>query len=131
MAAPAAHALPATALPLLAERFGFEFDTAGIVSALVVLLLTALFIHFAAKLLAESEGYGTALLVAFVGGLLANLVSYFVKGILGLVLAVFVWALVAAAAYHTRWLKGLVIGVLAWALYLLASLGIQYLLRKA
>ncbi|MEA3190070.1 MAG: hypothetical protein QOD77_652 [Thermoplasmata archaeon] len=115
------------ALALMDSQYGFRFDTPGIVGFLVVLLLTALFIYFAAKLLGETEGYGTALVVALVGGILANLVSYFVAGLLGLILAVVVWALVAAAAYHTRWLKGLLIGFLAWVLFFLAQLAVAAL----
>ncbi len=88
---------------------------------LITWLVTALFIHFAAKIVLDRSSFITALLVALVGSLLAILVGGLVGGTLGLVLAILTWALVCALFYRTGMLKAAVIGVVAWLLFLLVT----------
>ncbi len=105
----------------------FQADV-DVVRLLVTWIVTALFIHFAAKIILDRGGFIAALLVALVGTLLAGLVSLLVDGTLGLVLAIATWALVCALFYRTGWLKGAVIGLVAWVLYFLVSLAVRALL---
>lgn len=90
-----------------------------LVTFLVTWLVTALFIHFAARIVLDRSSFGAALLTALVGSFLAILVGVLVGGTLGLVLAILTWGLVCALFYRTGWLKALVVGVVAWLLYLL------------
>ena len=90
-------------------------------SWLITWVVTALFIHFAAKIVLDRSSFLTALLVALIGTLLAVLVGGLVAGTLGLVLAIVTWALVCALFYRTGLLKAVVIGLVAWVLYFLVT----------
>ncbi len=89
----------------------------GWVGAVVAWLVTALFIHFAAKIVLDRSSFLIALVVALLGTVLAVLVGGLVPGTLGLVLAVVTWALVCALFYRTGLLKAAAVGVVAWVLY--------------
>jgi hypothetical protein len=83
-------------------------------------LVTALFVYIAARIVIDRSGVIAALLTALLANLLAGLVLAWVGfGTLGIILALAVWALVAALFYRTSWLKGAVIGLVAWVLWLL------------
>lgn len=97
-----------------------DFDVRGsLVTFLITWLVTALFIHFAAKIVLDRSSFGAALLTALVGSLLAVLVAGLVGGTLGVVLAIATWALVCALFYRTGWLKAAVVGLVAWVLFFL------------
>lgn len=98
------------------------FDARGdLTTFLVTWLVTALFIHFAAKIVLDRSSFLAALLTALVGSLLAVLVGALVGGTLGLLLAIATWALVCALFYRTGWLKAAVVGLVAWALFALVQ----------
>lgn len=99
-----------------------EFSVrSGIVTFVVTWLVTALFIHFAAKIVLDRSSFGSALLTALVGSLLAVLVGGLVGGLLGLILAIATWALVCSLFYRTGWLKAAVVGLVAWVLFALVA----------
>lgn len=99
-----------------------EFQVgSGIVSAILSILIVSLFIHFGAKPFTHDAGFLRAVFVAIVGSLLATVVWGALGGTLGLIVAVAVWALVAAVTYRTSWLAGLMIGVVAWILWAIVS----------
>lgn len=93
----------------------------------VTWLVTALFIHFAAKIVLDRSSFLSALLVALIGSLVAVLVGGLVGGTLGLVLAIATWALVCALFYRTGWIKAAVVGLVAWVLFLLVTLLVRAL----
>lgn len=84
---------------------------------LITWIVTAIFIHFAAKIVLDRSSFGAALLTALVGTFLAILVGALVGGTLGIVLAIATWALVCALFYRTGWIKAAVVGLVAWVLY--------------
>lgn len=86
---------------------------------LITWIVTAIFIHFAARIVLDRSSFLTALLVALIGTILAVLVGSLVAGTLGLILAIVTWALVCALFYRTGMLKAAVVGVVAWVLYFL------------
>ena len=90
-----------------------------LVTFLITWVVTALFIHFAARIVLDKSSFGAALLTALVGTLLAVLVAGLVGGTLGLILAIATWALVCALFYRTGWLKAAVVGLVAWVLFAL------------
>lgn len=95
-----------------------EFDLRGdLTTFLITWVLTALFIHFAARIVLDRSSFLSALLTALIGTLLAILVGGLVGGVLGVILAIVTWALVCALFYRTSWLKAAVIGLVAWVLY--------------
>lgn len=96
--------------------FALRTDLPGF---LITWVVTALFIHFAAKIVLDKSSFLSALLTALVGSLLAFLVAGLVTGTLGVVLAVVTWAVVCALFYRTGWLKAAVVGLVAWVLFVL------------
>ena len=99
-----------------------DFEPQGSwLAALITWVVTALFIHFAAKIVLDRSSILTALLVALIGTILAVLVGGIVAGTLGLILAIVTWALVCALFYRTGMLKAAVVGVVAWVLYFLVT----------
>lgn len=97
-----------------------EFEVGrDLTTFLVTWLVTALFIHFAAKIVLDKSSFVAALLTALVGSILAVLVGALVGGMLGLILAIATWALVCALFYRTGWLKAAVVGLVAWVLFAL------------
>lgn len=105
----------------------FEFSVSNtLVAGIIALLVTAVFVHIAAKLVAGHSNYLQAVLAAFLGNLLAALVLLGVgSGLLGIFLALAAWALVVALIYRESWLAGLGIGLVAWLLWL----GTLFLIR--
>lgn len=101
-----------------------------IVRAIVVWLVTALFIHLAAKGVIGRSSFLTAILVAFLGTLLATLVWALVGGTLGLILGFATWALICAVFYRARWLQGAAVGLVAWLLYILVTLAFNWILTQ-
>jgi len=95
--------------------------------ALVSLLVTALFIHFGAKLMVPGKvHYMQGIATAFFGSLLAGFVLFLTGfGTLGNILALASWALVAAIAYRTSWLRGALVGLVAWLIWLVVNWIIQ------
>lgn len=107
-----------------------DFDPqSDAVRFLVTWVVTALFIHFAAKIVLDRSSFLTALLVALVGTFLAVLVGGLVTGTLGLVLAIATWALVCALFYRTGWIKAAVVGLVAWVLFFLVTLAVRALTK--
>ena len=96
----------------------FEFRT-DLPGFLITWLVTALFIHFAAKIVLDRSSFLSALLTALVGSLLAFLVAGLVSGVLGIVLAIVTWAAVCALFYRTALVKAAVVGLVAWVLFVL------------
>lgn len=101
----------------------------NLVRFLVTWVVTALFIHFAAKIVLDKSSFLSALLVALLGSVLAVLVGSLVAGTLGLVLAIATWALICALFYRTGWLRAAVVGLVAWVLFFLVTLLIDWIVN--
>ena len=96
----------------------WEFDAPrDLTTFLITWVVTAIFIHFAAKIVLDKSSFIAALLTALVGTSLAVLVGALVGGTLGVILAIATWALVCALFYRTGWIKAAVVGLVAWVLY--------------
>lgn len=95
----------------------FEEVTDNWLGFVIAWVVTALFIHFAARIVLDKSSFLTALLVALIGTLLAGLVLGLVGGTLGLVLSIVTWALICALFYRTGIIKAAVVGLVAWVLY--------------
>jgi hypothetical protein len=100
-----------------------DFDAnGGWLGALVAWVVTALFIHFAAKIVLDRSSFLVALLVALIGTFLAFLVVGWVGGgPLGIILGIVVWSLVCALFYRTGMVKAAVVGLVAWVLFYLTT----------
>lgn len=108
-----------------------EFTVAQIISTLITILVVALFINWAAGIVTDRRSFGAALIVAVLGSVAAWLVYALLgAGVLGLILAIVVWSLIAAAAFRTRLVKGALIGVVAWILWVLVTLLVEWIVSQ-
>lgn len=90
--------------------FGFTH----ILAFIAALVISAIVIFVASKLLGEKEGFGTAIAAAFVGAIIYAVVRFFMPGILGSLLALVGWLLALKALYHIGWLKALLMAIIIW-----------------
>lgn len=95
------------------------FEGRGLVVAVIALLVNTAVIYLAARLVIDRSSVFAAIATALLGTFLAALVASAVPGILGIVLAAAVWALVAAFFFRATWVKGAIIGLVAWLLWAL------------
>ena len=98
------------------------FTEERILTGVVSVIVATLVVYFAAKIVLDSSSILAALGTALLGTFLAGLVEAAVEGIVGTLLGVAVWALVAAFFFRTHWLKGVVIGIVAAVLWWLIGL---------
>lgn len=106
----------------------FELEPrSALAGGLVSLLVNALFVYFAGRIVLDRGALFASIFTALVGSFLAALVFGAVGGTPGLILAGAVWALVAAFFFRTEWLKGAVVGLVAGVLWILVSLVIDWL----
>jgi len=116
----------------MADATTQKFDGNGLVDLLIVLLVTALFVYVAARIVAGHGSFLAAIGTVLLGGFLFALVlSLTGGGVLGLILAILAWGLVAAVFFRTRWLQGAVIGIVAALLALLVKWVIATYIRHA
>ena len=82
---------------------------------LISLVISAIIIYFAAKMLGEKEGFGTAIFAAFIGAIIFALVSYFLGvGWIASVIGGIAWLIALGMLYKMGWLKSFVVAVVIW-----------------
>lgn len=90
---------------------------------LISLVISAIIIYLAAKLLGEKEGFGTAILAAFAGAIIFALVSYFIGiGWVAALIGGIAWLIALGSLYKIGWLKSFVIAVVIWIFATIVSL---------
>jgi hypothetical protein len=90
----------------------------------VSLIISAIIIYVVTKILGEKEGFGSALLAAFIGAIIYAGVYYFLKPDLGWLASVIggiAWLLALRALYSIGWLKALIIAIIVWILAAVVS----------
>lgn len=96
------------------------FGTDTLVSAIIAVLVTTLFIYFAAKFVLDRSSFLAALGTALLGTFLASIVVGLLVDVLDaaewvfFVIGIAIWALVAAFFFRARWIQGAIIGLVAW-----------------
>jgi len=94
-----------------------------LVGFLISLVISAVIIYLAAKLLGEKEGFGTAILAAFAGAIIFALVSYFLGiGWIAALISGIAWLIALGTLYKIGWLKSFVIAVIIWISATIVSL---------
>ncbi len=79
--------------------------------------MSAVIIYIVTTLFGETEGFGTALLAAFIGAVLYALTYFFLRPELGWVASIIggvAWLLALSFLYDIGWLKALGIAILIW-----------------
>lgn len=100
-----------------------DFGVDNIVSAIITILVTTLFIYFAARFVLDRSSFLAALGTALLGTFLAEVVMGLISSMLDFpawvvfVVGIAVWALVAAFFFRARWVQGAIIGLVAWLLW--------------
>ena len=90
---------------------------------LISLVISAIIIYLASKLLGEKEGFGTAILAALVGAIIFALVSYFIGiGWVAALIGGIAWLIALGSLYKIGWLKSLVIAVVIWIFTTIVSM---------
>jgi len=93
-----------------------------LIGFLVSLVISAVIIYLATKLLGEEEGFGTALLTAFVGTVIFAIVFYFIGvGWVASLIGGVAWLIALGSLYEIGWLKAFVIAVVIWVFATLVS----------
>lgn len=84
---------------------------------LISLVVSAIIIYVVTKIFGEKEGFGTALLAAFIGAIVYAAAYYFLRPELGWLASLIggiAWLIALGALYGIGWLKALVIAVIVW-----------------
>ncbi len=90
---------------------------------LISLVISAIIIFLAARILGEKEGFGTAVFAAFIGAIIFALVSYFLGvGWIAALVGGLAWLIALGSLYKIGWMKAFVIAVVIWIIATLVSL---------
>lgn len=90
---------------------------------LISLIISAIVIYLATKMLGEKEGFGTAILAALIGAVIFALASYLLGvGWLAALIGGLAWLITLSSLYSIGWLKSLAIAVVIWILATIVSL---------
>ncbi|PIO06116.1 hypothetical protein COT47_03495 [Candidatus Woesearchaeota archaeon CG08_land_8_20_14_0_20_43_7] len=94
-----------------------------LLSFLISLIISAIIIYLAAKLLGETEGFGTAIFAAFIGAIIFAIVSYFFGiGWIASVVGGIVWLIALGSLYKMGWLKSFFVAIVIWIFAAIVSL---------
>jgi hypothetical protein len=94
-----------------------DVTLATVIVFLISLIISAIIIYVVTKLFGEKEGFGTALLAAFIGAIIYAAAYYFLRPELGWVASLIggiAWLIALGVLYKIGWLKALVIALIVW-----------------
>jgi uncharacterized membrane protein YvlD (DUF360 family) len=101
-----------------------DLTLATIIVFLVSLVVSAIIIYIVTKVFGEKEGFGTAILAAFIGAIIYAAIYYFLRPELGWLASLIggiAWLLALRGLYSIGWLKALVIAIIVWILAAIVS----------
>ena len=96
-----------------------DVNIATIIVFLISLVISAIIIYFVTKIFGEKEGFGTALLAAFIGAIIYAAAYYFLKPELGWLASLaggIAWLIALGFLYGIGWLKALGIALIVWVI---------------
>ncbi|MFH0875622.1 MAG: hypothetical protein V1859_06805 [archaeon] len=94
-----------------------------LIGFLISLVVSAVVIYAAAKLLGEKEGFGTAIFAAFAGSIIYAVVSFFIGvGLIASIVGGIGWLIALGSLYHMGWLKSFVVAVFIWVFAAIVSI---------
>jgi Na+/melibiose symporter-like transporter len=94
-----------------------DVNLATLIVFLISLVISAIIIYFVTKIFGEKEGFGTALLAAFIGAIIYAATYYFLKPELGWLASLIggiAWLIALGFLYSIGWLKALGIAIIVW-----------------
>ena len=94
-----------------------------IIGFLASLIISSIIIYATTKLFGETEGFGTALLTAFVGAIIFTLVTNLLGiGWIAALIGGIAWLLALGSFYSIGWLKSALIALIIWVIATLISI---------
>ena len=96
-----------------------DINIATIIVFLISLIISAIIIYIVTKIFGEKEGFGTALLAAFIGAIIYAAAYYFLKPELGWLASLIggiAWLIALGFLYGIGWLKALGIALIVWVI---------------
>jgi Na+/melibiose symporter-like transporter len=96
-----------------------DVNLATVIVFLISLVISAIIIYFVTKIFGEKEGFGTALLAAFIGAIIYAAAYYFLKPELGWLASLIggiAWLIALGFLYSIGWLKALGIALIVWVI---------------
>ena len=94
-----------------------DVTLATVIVFLISLVISAIIIYVVTKMFGEKEGFGTALLAAFLGAIIYAVAYYFLRpelGWLASLLGGIAWLIALGFLYGIGWLKALGIALIIW-----------------
>ncbi len=96
---------------------------AVLISFLISLVVSAIIIYFVTRVFGEHEGFGTALLAAFIGAIIFAFASYFIgTGWIAALIGGIAWLITLSSLYNIGWLRAFVIALIIWVFATIVSL---------
>jgi len=100
-------------------------NIATLIVFLISLVISAIIIYIVTKIFGEKEGFGTALLAAFIGAIIYAAAYYFLKPELGWIASLLggiAWLIALGFLYGIGWLKALGIALIVWIIAAIAGI---------
>jgi hypothetical protein len=101
-----------------------DITFATIIVFLISLVISSIIIYLVTKLFGEKEGFGTALLTAFIGAIIYAATYYFLQPELGWLASLIggiAWLIALGFLYSIGWLKALGIALIVWIIAAIVS----------
>ena len=101
-----------------------DVNLATLLVFLISLIISAIIIYVVTKIFGEKEGFGTALLAAFIGAIIYAATYYFLKPELGWLASLIggiAWLIALSFLYSIGWLKALGIALIVWIIAAIVS----------
>jgi hypothetical protein len=101
-----------------------DVTLATIIVFLISLVISAIIIYVVTKIFGETEGFGTALMAAFIGAIIYAASYYFLRPELGWLASLIggiAWLIALGFLYSIGWLKALGIALIVWIIAAIVS----------
>ena len=101
-----------------------DVTLASVIVFLISLIISAIIIYLVTKIFGEKEGFGTAILAAFIGAIIYAVAYYFLRPELGWVASLLggiAWLIALGFLYSIGWLKALGIAIVVWIIAAIVS----------
>jgi hypothetical protein len=101
-----------------------DITLATLLVFLISLVISAIIIYVVTKLFGEKEGFGTALLAAFIGAIIYAASYYFLRpdsGWIASLIGGIAWLIALGFLYGIGWLKALGIAIIVWIIAAIVS----------
>ena len=101
-----------------------DVTLATVIVFLISLMISAIIIYFVTKTFGEKEGFGTAVLAAFIGAIIYATTYFFLRPELGWLASLIggiAWLIALGVLYGISWLKALGIAIIIWIIAAVVS----------